>query len=108
MRIPAVADVDGEPRPDDPRHHDRHGEPAGVRCDRSATIIDTSPGDGRIEASVTTPFFGFIDDVVIRVTPDGAGSRVDVRSVSRIGGSDIGANARRIRSYLDKLRARAG
>jgi uncharacterized protein (DUF1499 family) len=58
---------------------------------------------GRIEATATTFWFGFQDDVVIRVRPDGAGSRVDVRSVSRVGRSDLGANARRVRELLAKL-----
>ena len=58
---------------------------------------------GRIEATDTTFWFGFEDDVVIRVEADGAGSRVDVRSVSRGGVGDVGANARRIRAYLQKL-----
>jgi uncharacterized protein (DUF1499 family) len=60
---------------------------------------------GRIEATATTPWFGFKDDVVIRVAPDPAGSRVDVRSVSRVGQSDVGTNARRIRAYLARLAA---
>ena len=58
---------------------------------------------GRIEATATTPWFGFRDDVVIRVTPAPAGSRIDVRSVSRIGKSDLGTNAKRIRTFLDRL-----
>ena len=61
--------------------------------------------DGRIEATATTRWFGFKDDVVIRVTPDSGGSRVDVRSESRVGGSDVGTNARRIRAYLGRLRS---
>jgi len=58
---------------------------------------------GRIEATDTTLFFGFKDDVVVRIRPEGTGSRVDVRSVSRLGESDIGANAERIRKFLAKL-----
>jgi len=58
---------------------------------------------GRIEATATTPWFGFRDDVVIRVTPMTAGSRIDVRSVSRVGKSDLGANANRVRAYLAKV-----
>lgn len=58
---------------------------------------------GRIEATATTPWFGFKDDVIVRIRPEGAGSRVDVRSVSRVGGSDIGANAKRIREFLSRL-----
>jgi uncharacterized protein (DUF1499 family) len=60
---------------------------------------------GRIEATDTTRWFGFKDDVVVRLTAWGSGTRVDVRSVSRVGGSDIGTNARRIRDFLDDLQA---
>lgn len=67
-------------------------------------IVDTDPVSGRIEATDTTFWFGFRDDVVVRVRPDGDGSRIDVRSVSRVGGSDVGANAARIRAYLQRLR----
>lgn len=58
---------------------------------------------GRIEATATTLWFGFKDDVVVRVRPDGDGSRIDVRSLSRVGVSDVGANAKRIREYLSEL-----
>jgi uncharacterized protein (DUF1499 family) len=66
-------------------------------------IVDANPSEGRIEATARTFWFGFKDDVVIRVTPAGAGSRVDVRSVSRVGTSDVGANAKRIETFLKKL-----
>ena len=59
----------------------------------------------RIEATDTTLLFGFKDDIVIRVRPQAQGSLVDVRSLSRIGGSDIGTNARRVRVFLKKLAA---
>ncbi len=68
-------------------------------------IVSADPAGGRIEATDTTFWFGFKDDVVIRIEPDGAGSRVDVRSVSRVGGSDVGANAARIRAFLKALGA---
>jgi len=68
-------------------------------------IADSDPQRGRIEATDTTPWFGFKDDVVVRVRPEGGGSRVDVRSVSRVGRSDVGTNARRIEDYLEKLSA---
>lgn len=58
---------------------------------------------GRIEATDTTLFFGFKDDVVVRIRPEGPGSRIDVRSVSRVGLSDVGANAKRIREFLARL-----
>ena len=66
-------------------------------------IVAADPASGRIEATATTLWFGFKDDVVIRVEPDGGGSRVDVRSVSRVGKSDVGTNAKRIRAYLEML-----
>jgi uncharacterized protein (DUF1499 family) len=55
---------------------------------------------GRIEATATTPWFGFKDDIVVRIRPEGSGSRIDMRSVSRVGKSDVGTNAKRIRTYL--------
>ena len=56
---------------------------------------------GIIEATDTTFWYGFKDDVVIRIRPsEGGGSVLDVRSISRVGGSDIGANAARIRKFL--------
>ncbi len=67
------------------------------------TLVANNPAEGRIEATDTTFWYGFKDDIVIRVTPAGAGSRIDVRSVSRVGRSDIGTNAQRIRRYLTKL-----
>jgi len=66
-------------------------------------IVAADAATGRIEATDTTFWFGFRDDVVIRVEADGAGSRVDLRSVSRVGVGDAGANARRIRAYLRAL-----
>lgn len=66
-------------------------------------IVAEDPGNGRIEASDTTFWFGFVDDIVVRVAPAGVRSLVDVRSVSRVGKSDVGTNAERIRRYLKKL-----
>lgn len=68
-------------------------------------LVDQSRQEGRIEATATTPWFGFKDDVVIRVTSASGISRVDVRSKSRVGRGDVGANAKRIRAYLERLRA---
>jgi len=66
--------------------------------------IDASvPAEGRIEATDTTRWFGFKDDIVIRVSPAETGSRIDVRSESRLGEGDLGKNARRIRAYLRKV-----
>ena len=68
-------------------------------------IVATDPAQGRIEATATTFWFGFKDDIVVRITAEGSGSRVDVRSLSRIGKSDVGANAKRVREYLAKVKA---
>ena len=70
-------------------------------------IVSVDRTGFRVEATATTLLFGFKDDIVIRVTPSGSGSRVDVRSLSRIGGSDFGANAKRIRVFIKKLQADA-
>ncbi len=64
------------------------------------TILAGDAATGRIEASETTRYFGFTDDIVIRVTPDGTGSRIDIRSHSRQGRGDLGVNAARVRKYL--------
>jgi len=66
-------------------------------------IVDSNREQGRIEATDTTLWFGFKDDVVVRVTPMGQGSRIDVRSVSRVGTSDVGTNARRIERYFRRI-----
>ena len=68
-------------------------------------LVASDPAGLRIEATDTTFWFGFKDDVVIRVTPQPNGSRVDVRSLSRVGVGDIGANAARIRKYLATLKS---
>jgi uncharacterized protein (DUF1499 family) len=66
-------------------------------------LAGADPARGRIEATDTTFWFGFRDDVVVRVQPEGYGSRVDVRSKSRVGKSDVGANAARIRGFAARL-----
>jgi len=65
------------------------------------------PARGHMEATATVSFIRFYDDVVLRITPtaDGTGSRVDMRSVSRIGVSDFGVNARRVEEFLKALQA---
>jgi uncharacterized protein (DUF1499 family) len=68
------------------------------------TLVASNPEAGRIEATDRTLWYGFKDDIVIRVAPSGSGSRVDVRSVSRVGRSDIGINAQRIRQFMAKLK----
>jgi len=68
-------------------------------------IVAADPARGVIEATDTTFWFGFKDDVVIRIVAEGDGSRVDVRSKSRVGLSDVGANAARIRRFMERLDA---
>ena len=72
------------------------------------TVVAMDEAGGRIEAIDRTFWFGFADDVVIRIRPTDAGSRIDVRSVSRVGVSDVGANAARIRDFLAQLDEKFG
>jgi uncharacterized protein (DUF1499 family) len=67
-------------------------------------ITVNDPATRRIEAVDETPWFGFKDDVSVRVTPASGVSRVDVRSVSRVGRGDVGMNAARVRKYVARLR----
>ena len=73
--------------------------------DRGWEIARADPQRGELEATATSLFFRFKDDVVLRARPDaeGGGSDVDMRSISRVGGSDVGMNAKRIRSFLADL-----
>lgn len=70
------------------------------------TIAAADPARGIIEATDQTFWFGFKDDIAVRVRAGGAGSVVDVRSLSRVGRSDVGTNARRIRAYRARLTGR--
>jgi uncharacterized protein (DUF1499 family) len=74
---------------------------------RKWRIVDTrapAPGrDGHIEAIARTPIMGFRDDVTIRIRPTRDGARVDVRSASRYGNMDFGANAERVLALLDDI-----
>lgn len=67
-------------------------------------VVSADAAVGRIEATARTRWFAFRDDVVVRLTSEDGSTRVDVRSVSREGKSDVGTNARRIREYLDRVR----
>jgi uncharacterized protein (DUF1499 family) len=70
----------------------------------SVGLVDREGGS--IEAMAESFWYGFKDDIVVRVTPDGAGARIDMRSVSRVGGSDLGANSARMGPFLESLRGR--
>ncbi|MGD0280775.1 MAG: DUF1499 domain-containing protein [Dissulfurispiraceae bacterium] len=67
-------------------------------------IIDADKDAGRIEAVATTFWFGFRDDIVIRLRPQNSGSRVDIRSESRVGVSDLGKNTERARKFLKQMK----
>lgn len=73
-------------------------------------VVAFDPKEGRIEATDTTFWFGFTDDIVIRVRPAGRpsaphpGARLDIRSKSRVGDSDLGRNAARLRTFLKTLK----
>lgn len=66
------------------------------------------PAEGRIDASEENFWFGTRDDILIRIRAVDEGVRIDVRSVSRTGLSDLGANAKRVRNLLDELETRLG
>jgi uncharacterized protein (DUF1499 family) len=85
--------------------------PAGA-FERVKAVADRMPGwivthadadVGRIEATATSRLFHFVDDVIVRVRPDDRGSRVDLRSRSRVGQGDLGMNAARIRAFTAEL-----
>jgi uncharacterized protein (DUF1499 family) len=71
------------------------------------SIVTADKAAGRIEATDRSRWFGFTDDIVIRVTATDGGSRIDLRSSSRLGRNDFGVNAARVRAYLAALRASA-
>ena len=80
-------------------------EAVSVLEDMGLAVVNVSAEQGIIEATATTFWFGFKDDVVIRVRESAVGgSVIDVRSVSRSGQSDLGANAKRIGTILQGLR----
>jgi len=66
-------------------------------------IVSSDQASGRIEATATVPWWGFKDDIVVVMSPNGNGTRVDVRSKSRVGKSDLGVNAARIQEYLGRI-----
>ncbi|PHS35317.1 MAG: hypothetical protein COA91_13315 [Robiginitomaculum sp.] len=67
-------------------------------------IVSSSKDTGMIEARATSFWYGFSDDVAVRIRPaEGGGTLVDIRSISCVGGSDIGVNAARIREFRSKL-----
>lgn len=68
---------------------------------RGWQVVSSDQQQGRIEVTVTTFWFGFKDDLVIRIRETAQGTRLDLRSVSRLGVSDVGANAKRIIRFIE-------
>ncbi|GHB44055.1 hypothetical protein GCM10007094_36600 [Pseudovibrio japonicus] len=75
---------------------------------RGWQILGQRPEVGEVEAVAYSRLFGFADDIVIRITPDGTGSILDMRSRSRVGEGDLGVNAARIEAFLDDMRSDTG
>lgn len=74
--------------------------------DRGWKLVAINRNDGRIEATEKLAWFGFKDDVVLRFTEENGATRVDMRSKSRVGRSDLGVNAKRIDRFLSDLESR--
>jgi len=89
----------------------RLSEPADQVFARAMSAVETLgwdlvaavPEDGRIEATDTTFWFRFKDDVIIKITTEGTDTIVNARSVSRVGGGDVGTNAKRLRAFFALL-----
>lgn len=73
---------------------------AVILAQQGLEVVNVDVENGRVEAVATTYWFGFKDDLVVRIEPTPTGSKIDVRSVSRVGQSDLGANAARIAKFL--------
>ena len=66
-------------------------------------IVDTDFDALLVEATATSLLFGFKDDLVVRIRPSHSGSLIDLHSVSRVGQSDLGMNAKRILTFIDSF-----
>ena len=75
----------------------------GVLKAMDIAIVDANKANGTIEGTATTFWFGFKDDIVVRIRPEGSGSRIDLHSVSRVGQGDSGLNAKRIGEFLKRF-----
>jgi len=72
-------------------------------ADQGLTILAENPDAGAIDAVAESFWFGFKDDVAARIRPEGGGWTVDLRSISRVGGSDLGANCARVTELSDAI-----
>jgi len=80
---------------------DAYAKALTIAQDKGWEIIAENPDALRFEATAQTAFFGFMDDIVIKVTSIDNESRIDMRSVSRVGRSDKGVNAARIVAFTE-------
>ena len=78
---------------------DAFSRAAEVAIELNWQIYNSDPQKGLLEASYSSFWFGFSDDIVIRIRPTEEGTEIDLRSVSRVGRGDLGANAKRIRAF---------
>lgn len=80
---------------------------------RGWEIVSAAPESGdisepiQIEATATSGWFGFKDDVAVRIRIESGATRVDMRSISRVGLSDLGANAKRVYGLMMELQDKA-
>ena len=77
----------------------------GILKEQGLEVINVDHVKGLIEATATSLWYGFKDDVVVRIQATDQSRRIDLRSVSRVGRSDVGANAARIRTFSNKFNA---
>ncbi len=82
---------------------DAHARAKTVVESMGLELVNSDVSNGIIEATETTTIWGFKDDVVVRIAAQGDSTAIDLRSVSRIGMSDLGANAKRIEKFLAKF-----
>lgn len=82
---------------------DAHARAKEVVESMGLELVNSDADEGIIEATETTAIWGFKDDMVVRITDKEGKTAVDLRSVSRFGGSDLGANAGRIEKFLAKF-----
>lgn len=77
-----------------------------VFADMGIDVIVNDEENHRLEGTYQSQWYGFKDDVAVRIRAKGEGSEIDVRSTSRVGLSDLGANAERVHSFLERLDAK--
>jgi uncharacterized protein (DUF1499 family) len=88
----------------DPAHAIQRAE--ALAKERGWEVARTDPAAGILEATDTSLFFRFKDDVVVRArSAPGGGTLLDMRSISRVGQSDVGVNGQRVRAFLKDMQA---